>query len=140
MKTKIVQLTTQNVKRVTAVQITPDGTLIVVGGKNRAGKSSVLDSIEYALNGTRSIPDRPIRDGAKSGLITIKLDGDRKMTVTRKLTASGGSLEIRMADGSKASSPQAILDELCGKIAFDPLAFTRLKPLEQAGLSIFRPR
>ncbi len=131
---KITRLTAQNVKRLTAVEITPDGSLVVVGGQNGAGKSSVLDSIMYVLAGVKSIPDRPIRDGAKSGTITVELDGERKLTVTRKLTTSGGSLEIRMADGSKASSPQAILDELCGKIAFDPLAFTRLKPLEQAAM------
>ncbi len=131
---KITCLTTQNVKRLTAVEIKPDGSLVVVGGQNRAGKSSVLDSIMYVLAGVKSIPDRPIRDGAKSGTITVELDGERKLIVTRRLTTSGGSLEIRMADGSKASSPQTILDELCGKIAFDPLAFTRLKPLEQAAM------
>lgn len=48
---KIVQLKSENVKRISAVEITPDGNVVVVGGKNGAGKSSVLDSIQWALGG-----------------------------------------------------------------------------------------
>jgi len=129
---KIVRLAAQNVKRLCAVEIKPDGSLVVIGGKNGAGKSSVLDSIEYVLAGTKSIPAKPIRSGAKSGQIVLELDGDPPMIVTRKLTASGGSLEIKTADGFTAPSPQKILDALCGRVAFDPLAFTRLRPKDQA--------
>ena len=130
---KIVRLAAENVKRLCAVEIKPDGSLVVIGGKNGAGKTSVLDSIMYALAGTKSIPSKPIRTGAKAGQIVVELDGDPPMTVTRKLTAAGGSLEIKTADGFKAPSPQKILDELCGKVAFDPLAFTRMKPRDQIG-------
>lgn len=42
---KIVQLNVENVKRIEAVEITPDGELVVIGGKHGNGKSSVLDSI-----------------------------------------------------------------------------------------------
>ena len=35
---KIVKLTAENVKRISAVTITPDGNLTVIGGKNGAGK------------------------------------------------------------------------------------------------------
>ena len=48
---RIVELKTENVKRIQAVEITPQGNVVVIGGKNGAGKSSVLDSIEYALHG-----------------------------------------------------------------------------------------
>ena len=129
---KIVRLAAENVKRLCAVEIKPDGSLVVIGGKNGAGKTSVLDSIMYALAGTKSIPSKPIRTGAKAGQIVVELDGDSPMTVTRKLTAAGGSLEIKTAEGFTAPSPQKILDALCGKVAFDPLAFTRLRPKDQA--------
>ena len=130
---KITKLTAQNVKRLSAVEITPDGHLVVIGGQNGAGKSSVLDSIMYALAGSGTIPSQPIRNGAKAGKITIELDGERTLIVERTLTESGGSLSIRPDAKSKPlASPQALLDSLCGKIAFDPLEFSRLKPREQA--------
>lgn len=129
---KIVKLKAENVKNLSAVEITPDGSLVVIGGKNGAGKTSVLDSIMYALAGGKSIAAKPIRSGAKSGKITVELDGTKRLIVERRLSESGGTLEIRTADGFRASSPQAILDGLCGKIAFDPLEFTRMAPAKQA--------
>ena len=129
---RIVRLAAENVKRLEAVEIEPDGNLVIVGGVNGAGKSSVLDSIMYALAGTRSIPTRPIRAGTDSGRIELDLDGDPPLKVIRRLSPSGGSLEIRNAEGFRASGPQKILDELCGKVAFDPLAFTRKSPRDQA--------
>ena len=41
---KIIELQAENVKRLKAVDITPDGTLQVIGGRNAQGKSSVLDA------------------------------------------------------------------------------------------------
>jgi len=78
---KIIKLTAENIKRLTAVEITPEGTLITVGGKNGAGKSSVLDAIAYALGGQALIPDKPIRIGQKEAKIEVDL-GD--VVVTRK--------------------------------------------------------
>ena len=129
---KITKLTAENVKRLTAVEMTPDGNLVIVGGKNRAGKSSVLDSIMYALAGAASIPSQPIRNGAKAAKITLELDGEKSLTVERTMSPRGGSLVVKLANkAAPLSSPQALLDSLCGKIAFDPLEFTRLKPREQ---------
>jgi predicted ATP-dependent endonuclease of OLD family len=134
----IVGLEIQNFKRIVAVQITPDGRLVVVGGLNRQGKTSVLDAIEATLGGKRSAPPRPVRNGQKCSRIVLKTDGDEArqlspLIVTRTFEENGKSqLEIRTADGYKAPSPQAILDDLYSQVAFDPLAFTRLKPKEQA--------
>lgn len=129
---KITKLSAENVKRISAVEITPDGRMVVVGGKNGAGKSSVLDTIMYALGGTKSIPSQPIRNGAKKAEISLELDGERRLLVKRVMSRTGGSLVVR-ADETSAplSSPQALLDKFCGKVAFDPLEFTRLKPREQ---------
>ena len=48
---KILKLTAENFKKLSAVEITPDGNVVVISGKNGAGKSSVLDAIEAALCG-----------------------------------------------------------------------------------------
>ena len=51
---KINQLEIENVKRVKAVKIEPTANgLTVIGGRNSQGKTSVLDSIAWALGGDR---------------------------------------------------------------------------------------
>lgn len=134
---RITELRAENVKRLHAVEIKPDGATVVIGGKNGAGKSSVLDSIFWALGGAGNMPGKPVRDGEAEASITIRLDATPNLIVTRKIKAEGGtSLEIRQIDENgvtmKVSSPQKLLDSLCSAVAFDPLAFTRLRPQLQA--------
>jgi DNA repair exonuclease SbcCD ATPase subunit len=127
--TKIVQFTAENVKKLRAVQIKPDGSLIVIGGKNAQGKSSVLDAIMAALGGKSYVPEKAVREGAKKGFVELDL-GD--LTVRRTFTASGGgTLTVSTKDGAKYSSPQKMLDALVGKISFDPLAFARMSEKDQ---------
>jgi DNA repair exonuclease SbcCD ATPase subunit len=136
---KIVELRAENVKRLQAVEIKPDGSLVVIGGKNGAGKSSVLDAILYGLSGAKSLPGKPVRNGADKAEIEIKLDGKPSLVIKRRIKPDGSTtltVEQVNEDGSRASvkSPQAMLDSLYGAIAFDPLAFTRMRPQEQVEL------
>lgn len=128
---KIIKLTAENVKRLKAIEITPDGTMQVISGRNAQGKTSVLDAIWLALGGgtaARTTP-RPIRDGEDQATVTLDL-GD--LTVTRVWKAGKNStLTVTAADGAKYSSPQGVLDALVGQLSFDPLAFTRLSQREQ---------
>lgn len=126
---KIVSLKAENVKRLSAVEITPDGNMVVIGGKNGAGKSSVLDSIMYALGGQSAVAKRPIRNGQESASVTVELDD---LIVTRKWTEKGSKLVVKNGDGATFSSGQAILDRLVGRLSFDPLGFSRMKPADQA--------
>lgn len=127
---KIVSLTASNVKRLKAVEITPDGNMQIIGGRNAQGKSSVLDAIWLALGGGTAAKEtqRPIRDGEEKASVVLDL-GEFK--VTRSWTQSGTTLKVENADGAKYSSPQGILDALVGKLAFDPLGFTRLSAKDQ---------
>jgi DNA repair exonuclease SbcCD ATPase subunit len=131
--TKIIQLEAQNVKRLSAVHLDldPHGNLVVIGGDNEQGKSSVLDCIEMALAGASAIPSEPIRRGTESGQINLTLDSG--LTIERKFAAGRSTLVVKNADGFKASSPQAILDKLYSGLSFDPLSFAKLKPTEQVG-------
>jgi DNA repair exonuclease SbcCD ATPase subunit len=127
---KIVRLNSQNVKRLTAVEITPAGNVIVIGGKNGQGKSSVLDSIAYVLGGKDLICRQPVRRGQKSAEVTCDL-GEYK--VRRTFTADGGGqLTVETKDGARFTSPQARLDDIVGRLSFDPLAFSRMDPAKQA--------
>jgi hypothetical protein len=126
---RIIQLTTENVKRLSAVTITPEGSVVVIGGQNGQGKTSVLDSIAMALGGAAVGCAKPLREGATKGRTVLDL-GD--LVVTRTYTPAGGSLTVASKDGAKYASPQAVLDKLVGRLTFDPLDFTRMKPKEQA--------
>jgi DNA repair exonuclease SbcCD ATPase subunit len=120
---KIVRLEVSNVKRLRAVKIETNGAAsVIVGGQNAQGKTSLLDSIEMAIGGARTIPEDPIRHGAAKASIVVDL-GD--LLVERTFSKTGTTLVVRDRDGAKMSTPQAILDRLCSKIAFDPLAFMR---------------
>ncbi len=130
---KIISLKAENVKRLKAVEIVPAGNTVIVSGRNGQGKTSVLDSIWLALGGGNAAKDsqttQPVREGAKKANVVLDL-GDIK--VTRSWTAGGNmTLKVEGKDGGVYKSPQALLDSMTGKLAFDPLAFSRMLPEEQ---------
>ena len=127
---KIIELKSSNIKKLKAVElrVDKDKNLVMVTGKNAAGKSSLLDSIWYALGGKKNIPDEPIRKGEEKGEITINLEG---YIVVRTFTSSGSYLKITNKDGSDYSNPQAFLDYIVGNLSFDPLEFSRMESKKQ---------
>lgn len=130
---KILRLETENVKRIQVVSITPDGNVVEITGKNGNGKSSVLDSIYWALGGKDNVQAKPIRDGQQNASTVIELDG---LTITRRyIMQDDGSytspLTVEADELGKIGSPQKVLDKLLGQLTFDPLEFTRLKPADQ---------
>jgi len=127
----IVALEAQNVKRLTAVVIKPDpqGNMVVIGGRNAQGKTSVLDAIAWAIGGANEIPAKPVREGADKATVVIDL-GD--IVVERTCLDSGSTtLVVKNKEGLRYSSPQSVMDSLTSKVAFDPLEFIRLKPDQQ---------
>lgn len=126
---KIIELKAENFKRISALTIKPDGSAVVIGGANGAGKSSTLDAIEAALGGGRHAPAEPIKRGEKKARVVIETED---LTVERKWSAKGTTLEVKAKDGRKYPSPQKMLDELIGGLSFDPLAFASMDPKKQA--------
>lgn len=125
---KILKLRSENVKRVSFVEIEPDGSLVILAGENENGKSSILDSILWAMSGTKSVQGVPIKSGESDAEIEIDLG---EYIVKRKFNHRGSRLEVTSKDGEKITSPQTLLDSLIGNLSFDPLAFTRMKPKDQ---------
>lgn len=130
---KIVKLIAENIKRLVAVEITPDGNVVQITGKNSQGKTSVLDSIWWALSGASNIQAAPIRKGANKARIKLDLG---ELIVTRSFNKgkAGGattSITVENSDGKKMPSPQTILNGLIGELSFDPLSFSRMKAPEQ---------
>jgi recombinational DNA repair ATPase RecF len=125
----ILEFQAKAVKALKAVTIRPGNKSVVkLTGKNRVGKSSVLDSIWYALGGKSCIPSRPIRDGATEAEIMLDLG---EFTITRRITGNGEYLQVQTKDGFKAPKPQEFLSSRLGNRAQNPLRFITLKPDEQ---------
>ena len=130
---KIISLQAENVKRLVAVEIAPDGNLVQITGKNGQGKTSVLDSIWWGLAGASHIQAAPIRKGASKARIRLDL-GEIKVTRTFQRKEDGGattSIVVENADGARFPSPQKMLDSLLCELSFDPLAFARAEPRKQ---------
>ena len=128
---KIVKFAGENFKRLRAVEITPDGNIVPISGRNAQGKTSVLDAIWCTVGGRTAAKDtpRPVRDGEESATVQLDL-GD--IIVTRTWDAGGKTaLKVTSPDGARFSSPQKVLDDLVGKLAFDPLAFAALPEKNQ---------
>lgn len=127
---RIVRLQASNLLRLVAVDITPTGDVVTISGSNGSGKTSVLNSIAFALGGAALMKNtpQPIRDGQKSAEVTVDMG---TFTVTRKWKGSESTLVVMSKDGAVYRSPQAFLNERLGALSFDPLAFTEQSPKEQ---------
>ena len=133
---KIVRFQAENIKKLRVVEISPRGDVIQITGRNGQGKTSVLDSIFWGLGGADDIQAKAIRQGENSARITLDLG---EIVVTRKFRKADTGEEktdliVESANGARFPSPQRMLDDLIGSISFDPLAFSRMKPKEQADM------
>jgi hypothetical protein len=133
---KIQALSVANFKRLRAVEITPgEHQIVILGGKNAQGKTSILDAIGSTLFGAGVIPEQPIRQGEDRAEVTVTLDDGItiRRTFTRKEDGTiGGGLTIRTADGMSPKGAQTWLNERLGALTCDPIAFVAKKPAEQA--------
>jgi len=127
---KIIRLNAENVKRLKAVEITPDGAVQIIAGRNAQGKTSVLDAIWMALDwkAAGKTTPRPVRDGEEAGRVRLDL-GD--IVVTRKWSDGKSTLLVEGADGATRQRPQELLDTLLGSLSFDPLEFVQQGAREQ---------
>lgn len=127
----IVLLKSNNVLRLDAVEITPKGNTVIIGGDNGQGKTSVLDSITLAIGGKAAKHQMPLKQGEKKGNVVVVLDD---LIVKRTFTEKGSNLVVTNRDGAKFQSPQSILDKLTGELTFDPLAWSNMDSQKQLSI------
>lgn len=127
-----------NIQRIHDIEIHPesDHYLFLIGGDNAAGKSSLMRAIEMALGGEKQIPLDPVRHGAESGMIHIKLrpsDGKSEpLEIERSITSDGKTtLVVRGEFGAALKAPQTALSNLIGARFLDPHEFIRLDAKSQ---------
>lgn len=135
----ITALTIENVKRIRVAEITPDGHIQVISGRNAQGKTSVLDAIDLALSGgsaSKAIV-RPVREGSRRARVSVTLkaregvEGEEDLDVVREWHNGKTTLKVQRKDGTAVTAPQGVLDALAPRLTFDPLAFTRLDAKSQ---------
>lgn len=129
-KMKILQLKSENFKKLKAVELTLDANqnVVLITGKNGQGKTSILDSIWAALGGGKALPQMPIREGEEKAEVVVDL-GQYK--ITRSFTEKASYIKVENADGAKYSNPQELLNAIIGQLSFDPLEFARLDAKKQ---------
>jgi len=111
----------------------PTGT-IVIAGKNRQGKTSVLRTMIGALGGKRLRPKEFVRKGQKEAEAIVLLDNGLRAEL--HVDGENERLEVFDRDGLKQRRPQEVLTALIGKdtMAFDPVAWMRWEKEKQAEL------
>lgn len=130
---RLIRLESENVKKLKAVTFIPKKRgASVVRGRNEAGKTSLVESIDYLFAGARAAPPEVIRLGETHAKVVGETDD---FIATRKWwrTESGIETELEVVskvDGKKLGSPQKILDKVYEQ-ASDPTAFFTMKKAER---------
>lgn len=125
---KINKLEIENVKRVRAVQVVPsEKGLTVLGGKNNQGKTSVLDSIAWALGGKKYQPSNPRREGSVTPP-SLRVELSNGLIVERK----GKNSDLKVIDPSGNKAGQTLLDSFVEELALDLPKFMEATSKEKA--------
>ena len=125
---KINKLEIENVKRIKAVKIEPTANgLTIVGGNNNQGKTSVLDSIAWALGGDKYRPSQAQREGSAIPP-TLHLVMSNGLVVDRK----GKNSSLKVTDPSGQKGGQQLLNEFVEQLALDLPKFMEASGKEKA--------
>lgn len=130
MSIKITSFEIENVKRIKMLQYTPtENGLTVIGGKNNQGKTTVLDSIAWALGGDRFRPTNAARDGALTDPY-LKVTLSNGIVVERK----GKNSSLKVTDPSGRLAGQNLLNSFVEQFALDVPKFLNSNSKEKASI------
>lgn len=128
MTIKIASLTTENVKRVKSVHIEPSPNgLTIIGGNNNNGKTSILDSIAWALGGNKYRPSKAQREESVVPP-TINLKLSNGLIVERK----GKNSDLKVTDPTGNKAGQNLLDSFVEELAINLPKFINSSDKEKA--------
>ena len=105
-----------------------NGKSVEVTGTNGVGKTSIIDSIRYALTNS-SDRDYIIKNGETEGEILIETDTG--LYIDRKKRTEQADYKSIKENGREVQSPESFLSQLFTPLQLDPVAFTQMKKQEQ---------
>ena len=127
---KISKLEIENVKRVKAVSLEPtQNGLTVIGGRNNQGKTSILDSIAWALGGDKFKPSSARRDGSVVPPF-LHVEMDNGLVVERR----GENSALKVIDPEGRKGGQQLLNEFVEQLALDLPRFMEQSAKEKANV------
>lgn len=127
---RINALELENVKRIKAVTITPtEKGLTVIGGNNNQGKTSILDSIAWALGGEDFRPSNPAREGSTIPP-NLKVKLSNGIIVERK----GKNSALKVTDPSGKKAGQTLLNDFIDRLAINLPKFMNSTNKEKANI------
>ncbi|MGF2108153.1 AAA family ATPase [Lactococcus lactis] len=112
---KINKLEIENVKRVKAVSLEPtQNGLTVIGGRNGQGKTSILDSIAWALGGNKYKPSQPHREGS-----VLPPNLQISLSNGLEIKRDGKNSDLKVIDPSGQKAGQKLLDSFVEEFALN---------------------
>lgn len=105
-----------------------DGSSVEITGKKGTGKTSIIDSIRYALTNA-SDRDYIVKNGESEGEILIETDTG--LSIDRKKRTSSSDYKSIKELGKEVLQPQAFLNDIFTPLQLNPVAFTQMSRQEQ---------
>ena len=125
---KINKLEIENVKRVKAVKLEPTANgLTIIGGRNGQGKTSILDSIAWALGGNKYKPSQAHREGSVlPPNLHIVLDNGLE------IRRDGKNSDLKVIDPSGNKAGQQLLNSFVEEFSINLPKFIEANNSEKA--------
>lgn len=126
---KIETIAINGFKKLQQFAIDPAGKSVEIKGRNGEGKSSIIDAVWCTLTG-KDVPGVPVNRESVTAKIVVGLDDGH--TARLSFSSKGNkSLVVEGPDGEPVKAPATFLENLIGKISFDPFEFVNQTPQKQ---------
>lgn len=119
---KIIGLQITNLRLIKAIDLAfSESGLIQIRGKNKQGKSTILNAFEMLFKGKKSIPKDVVTHGEKRARIIGQVG---EYTIQRDIEGDDSKIKVVGLDGKPVtSSPQEFLDSFVNELTFNPRPF-----------------
>ena len=134
---KVTELSVENFKRITAVDVKLKPHVTEISGPNGAGKSSYIDALWVLLKGKKVAPAEPIRKGAERCRIRGRIGEYLVMRIFKRVRFGDVMTELRIERDNESMPPtEAFMRSLIGDHMLDPGDFIALN--SDAKFDVFR--